>query len=86
MLENVIKIAVDPLFPPLDVPPQKRQILPDPTDIRFELVFNADSEEGELVTKLLMSLDDYSGDIVEEEEIEDEEGGGDESEEWCGDY
>lgn len=47
MVENTIKIAIDPLFPPPPVPNSKKHQIPDALDNRFELVFNEkdDSEE-----------------------------------------
>lgn len=40
MLENTIKIAVDPLFPPPPIPNSRRHQIPDALDNKFELIFN----------------------------------------------
>jgi hypothetical protein len=49
MLENMVKIAIDPYFPPpLNWPNAKRHLLPDPSDTKFELIFNEIVEHQEL--------------------------------------
>ena len=40
MVENAIKIAIDPLFPPPPWPNSKRQQIPDAMENKFEIVFN----------------------------------------------
>jgi len=76
MLENSIKIAVDPLFPPPPIPNSKRHQIPDAMDNRFEPVFNERDDAGELKN---LPIDDNMHGIIEEEELEDE--GSDEDEE-----
>lgn len=48
MVENTIKIAIDPLFPPPPVPNSKKHQIPDALDNRFELVFNEKDDADEL--------------------------------------
>jgi tubulin polyglutamylase TTLL1 len=49
MLENVIKIAIDPYFPPpLTWPNSKKHLLPDPSDNKFESIFNEDTDSADL--------------------------------------
>ncbi len=48
MVENTIKIAIDPLFPPPPVPNSKKHQIPDALDNRFELVFNEKDDAEEL--------------------------------------
>lgn len=76
MVENAIKIAVDPLFPPPPWPNSKKQNIPDAMDNKFELVFNESTDAAELKNLL---IDDTMNGIIEEEEMEDE--GTDEEEE-----
>ena len=40
MIENALKIAVDPIFPPPPVPNSKKHTIPDAQDNKFELIFN----------------------------------------------
>ena len=78
MLEQMVRIAVDPLFPPIDVPANKRALIPDPSsEMKFELVYNEDSEEGEKISNLLLPLID----VVAEEDIEEDEDNDEESDE-----
>lgn len=48
MVENAVKIAVDPLFPPPPWPNSKKHTLIDATDNRFDLVFNEAVDGAEL--------------------------------------
>lgn len=48
MIENAIKIAVDPLFPPPPWPNAKKHLIPDCTDNKFEIIFNEMTDSGEL--------------------------------------
>ena len=80
MLENALKIAVDPLFPPPAWPQSKRHLLPDVTENKFELVFNETTDAGEL--KHLPFANEKMIDIIEEEEVEDEVGSENEEEDY----
>lgn len=75
MLENAIKIAVDPLFPPPPIPNSKRHQIPDAMDNRFELVFNERDDAAELKN---LPIDDNMHGIILEEELDEE--GSDEDE------
>ena len=48
MVENAVKIAIDPLFPPPPWPNSKKHTIPDATDNKFELVFNESVDAAEL--------------------------------------
>lgn len=69
MIENTMKICVDPLFPPPPVPIQKRHQIPDALENKFELVFNERDDAAELKN---LPIDDNMHGIIEEEEMEDE--------------
>jgi len=76
MLENAIKVAVDPIFPPPPMPNSRRHQIPDAIDNRFELVFNERDDAAELKN---LPIDDTMIGIIEEEEME--EAGSDEDDE-----
>lgn len=69
MLENALKIAVDPLFPPPPIPNSKKHQIPDAMDNRFELVFNERDDAADLKN---LPIDDNMHGIIEEEELDDE--------------
>jgi len=69
MLENAIKIAVDPLFPPPPIPNSKKHQIPDAMDNRFELVFNERDDASELKN---LPIDDNMHGIIEEEELSEQ--------------
>merc|ERR1712166_1331928 len=69
MIEHALKIAVDPIFPPPPVPPQKRHQIPDAQDNHFELIFNEATDAAELKN---LPIDDTINGIIEEDELEDE--------------
>lgn len=69
MLENAIKIAVDPLFPPPPIPNSKKHQIPDAMDNRFELVFNERDDAAELKN---LPIDDNMHGIIEEEELSEQ--------------
>ena len=48
MIENTIKIAIDPIFPPPPVPNSKKHQIPDALDNKFELIFNERDDAAEL--------------------------------------
>jgi len=48
MVENAMKIAVDPVYPPPPWPNAKKHLLPDASDNKFELVFNEATDSAEL--------------------------------------
>jgi len=75
MLENAIKIAVDPIFPPPPMPNSKKHLIPDAMDNKFELIFNERDDAAELKN---LPIDDNMHGIIEEEELDDE--GSDEDE------
>lgn len=75
MLENAIKIAVDPIFPPPPMPNSKKHMIPDCMDNKFELVFNERDDAAELKN---LPIDDNMVGIIEEEELDEE--GSDEDE------
>ena len=69
MVENALKIAVDPIFPPPPVPNSKKHSLPDAMDNKFELIFNYKTDHHELRN---LPIDDTMNGIIEEEEMEEE--------------
>jgi len=69
MLENAIKIAVDPLFPPPPIPNSKKHQIPDAMDNRFELIFNERDDASELKN---LPIDDNMHGIIEEEELSEQ--------------
>jgi len=69
MLENAIKIAVDPMFPPPPIPNSKKHQIPDAMDNRFELVFNERDDAAELKN---LPIDDNMHGIIEEEELSEQ--------------
>lgn len=69
MVENAIKIAIDPIFPPPPVPNSKKHQIPDAIDNKFELVFNERDDAAELKN---LPIDDNMHGIIEEEEMEEE--------------
>jgi hypothetical protein len=69
MVENALKIAVDPIFPPPPVPNSKRHTLPDAMDNKFELIFNERLDAADLKN---LPIDDNMNGIIEEEEMEEE--------------
>lgn len=69
MVENALKIAVDPIFPPPPLPPQKRHQCPDAMDNKFEMVFNERDDRNELKN---LPIDDNMNGIIEEDEMEEE--------------
>ena len=69
MLENAVKISVDPLFPPPVWPNSKKHLIPDAMDNKFELVYNDGTDAAELKN---LPIDDQMIGIIEEEELEDE--------------
>lgn len=48
MIENAVKIAIDPIFPPPPLPNSKKHQIPDSLDNKFELVFNERDDAQEL--------------------------------------
>lgn len=48
MVENAVKIAIDPLFPPPPWPNSKKHLIPDAIENKFELVFNEVNDGPEL--------------------------------------
>lgn len=72
MLENALKLAVDPLFQPPEHYSQKKAFVGDPCpENRFELIFD-DSVDGPVIEAMRKTSDNV---IVEldEEELSDEE-------------
>lgn len=69
MLENSIKIAIDPMFLPPPIPNSKKHQIPDAMDNKYELVFNERDDAAELKH---LPIDDTMHGIIEEEELEDE--------------
>lgn len=69
MIENALKIAVDPIFPPPPIPVTKRHQIPDAQENKFELVFNERDDAAELKN---LPIDDTINGIIEEDELEDE--------------
>jgi len=69
MVENSIKIAVDPIFPPPPVPNSKKHQIPDAMDNRYELIYNDRDDAAELKN---LPIDDNMIGIIEEEEMEEE--------------
>lgn len=74
MIENTMKIAVDPIFPPPPVPNSKKHQIPDALDNKFELIFNERDDAAELKN---LPIDDNMHGIIEEEEMEEEGSDGD---------
>lgn len=48
MIENSIKIAIDPIFPPPPLPNSKKHQIPDAMDNKYELIFNELTDAAEL--------------------------------------
>jgi len=69
MIENAVKIAVDPVFPPPPIPNSKKSNIPDSLDNKFELVWNERDDAPELKN---LPIDDNMHGIIEEEEMEEE--------------
>ena len=69
MIENSLKIAVDPIFPPPPYPNAKRHLIPDALENKFELVFNELTDANDLKN---LPIDDTINGIIEEEEMEDD--------------
>jgi hypothetical protein len=69
MIENALKIAVDPIFPPPPVPNSKKHTLPDAQDNKFELIFNERVDAADLKN---LPIDDNMNGIIQEEEMEEE--------------
>lgn len=69
MVENTLKIAVDPVWMPPPVPNSKKHQIPDALDNKFELVFNEMTDAGDLKN---LPIDDTMHDIIQEEEMEEE--------------
>lgn len=69
MVENALKIAVDPIFPPPPVPNSKKHSIPDAMENKFELLFNQKDDAEELKN---LPIDDNMNGIIEEEEMEEE--------------
>ena len=83
MIENSIKIAIDPIFPPPPLPNSKKHQIPDAMDNKYELIFNELTDAAELknlplgksnifVLICLVCIDESMIGIIEEEELEDE--------------
>lgn len=69
MIENAVKISVDPIFPPPPYPVSKKVQIPDAMDNKFELIFNEREDAAELKN---LPIDDTMIGIIEEEELDDE--------------
>jgi tubulin polyglutamylase TTLL1/tubulin monoglycylase TTLL3/8 len=83
MIENSIKIAIDPIFPPPPLPNSKKHQIPDAMDNKYELIFNELTDAAELknlplgksnifILIYLVCIDESMIGIIEEEELEDE--------------
>jgi hypothetical protein len=81
MIENALKVAVDPLFPPPPVPPSKKHQVPDAMDNKFEIIYNEREDANELKN---LPIDDNMNGIIEEEEKEEEGSDGDEDDDNTG--
>ena len=68
LIENVVKIAIDPLFPAPDWNVSRRNQIPDYSDSKFELVFNERTDSSEL-KDILKQVN--LKDIIREEDEED---------------
>jgi tubulin polyglutamylase TTLL1 len=77
MVENAVKIAVDPIFPPPPFPNSKKHLIFDAMDNKFELIFNEVTDSADLKN---LPIDDTMNGIIEEEEMEDEGSDGEEEE------
>eukprot|EP00355_Strombidium_rassoulzadegani_P006514 CAMPEP_0168620972 /NCGR_PEP_ID=MMETSP0449_2-20121227/7434_1 /TAXON_ID=1082188 /ORGANISM="Strombidium rassoulzadegani, Strain ras09" /LENGTH=142 /DNA_ID=CAMNT_0008662037 /DNA_START=148 /DNA_END=573 /DNA_ORIENTATION=- len=69
MVENALKIAVDPVFPTPARAKQQETLSARRQDNRFELVFNEREDAAELKN---LPIDDTMNGIIEEEEMEEE--------------
>lgn len=69
MVDNAVKIAIDPIYPPPPVPNSKKHQIPDALENKFELIFNEKDDAHELKN---LPLDDNMHGIIEEEEMEEE--------------
>jgi hypothetical protein len=78
LIENTVKIAIDPLFPAPDWNVSRRNQIPDFSDNKFELVFNERTDSSEL-KDILKQVN--LKDIIREEDEEENEGNGSEEDE-----
>jgi hypothetical protein len=69
MVEDALKYAVDPIFPPPPVPNSKKHTIPDAMENKFEMIFNERTDSNELKN---LPIDDTMNGIIEEEEMEEE--------------
>jgi hypothetical protein len=74
VIENTVKIAIDPLFPAPDWNVSRRYSIPDFSDNKFELVFNEQTDSSELKDILKqVNLNDIIREEDEEEIINEDE-------------
>lgn len=61
LIDNVLKIAIDPIFPPPIFPKSKTNLIPEQTNEnnKFELLFDS-YEEGDKLTKLFSNISNKS--------------------------
>lgn len=79
LIENTVKIAIDPLFPAPDWNVSRRNQIPDFSDNKFELIFNERTDSSEL--KDILKQVNLKDIIREEDEEENENNGSEEDEE-----
>jgi hypothetical protein len=79
LIENVVKVAIDPLFPAPDWNVSRRNQIPDYSDNKFELVFNERTDSSEL--KGILKQVNLKDIIREEDEEENENNANEEDEE-----
>lgn len=60
---------MDPIYPPPTWPAAKKHLIPDPSDNKFELVYNDHVDADKLKN---LPIDDIMIGIIQEEELEDE--------------
>ena len=65
MIENVIKVAIDPIFPAPEWSNSRKGQIPDFSENKFELVFN-EATDGEPLKKILKQAN--LQDIIREED------------------
>ena len=79
LIENTVKIAIDPIFPAPEWNVSRRNQIPDFSDNKFELIFNERTDSSEL--KDILKQVNLKDIIREEDEEENENNDSEEDEE-----
>jgi len=74
MIESMVKIAVDPYFPPPIFPKSKKHQILDPNDCLFEPIFNEKKDAAEFKTLPgTEAMIDMIAEDLEEDQVSDSE-------------